>query len=72
MRDLTGDALERRIAGSLAPAMNAGADVAVAHDGDDHTAAKRAWPTESSSIFVMICRRREEAVIACAKRFVPR
>src|SRR6188472_4593319 len=34
MRETTGDALERRIAGSLAPALNAGADEAVTHDGD--------------------------------------
>src|SRR4026208_121210 len=42
MRDLTGDALERRIAGSLAPALNAGADVAVAHDGDESHSWRRA------------------------------
>src|SRR5687767_5554231 len=34
MRDMTGDALERKIAQSLAPAFNSGADVAVGHDGD--------------------------------------
>ena len=34
MRDLTGDALERKIAQSLAPALTAGADLAVAHDDD--------------------------------------
>jgi len=34
MRDLTGDSLERKIATSLAPALNFGADEAVAHDGD--------------------------------------
>lgn len=34
MRDLTGDALERRIALSLAPALNSGAHEAVAHDDD--------------------------------------
>jgi hypothetical protein len=34
MRDVTGDALERRIALSLAPALNSGADEAVAHDDD--------------------------------------
>src|SRR5207245_4879937 len=34
MRDVTGDALERKIATSLAPALNFGADEAVAHD--DH------------------------------------
>src|SRR5438045_8863298 len=34
MRDLTGDSLERKIATSLAPALNFGADEAVAHDDD--------------------------------------
>src|SRR5438105_8181219 len=34
MRDLTGDALERKIATSLAPALSFGADQAVAHDDD--------------------------------------
>ena len=34
MRDLTGDALERKIATSLAPALNVGADEAVANDDD--------------------------------------
>lgn len=34
MRDLTGDALERRIALSLAPALNSSAYEAVAHDDD--------------------------------------
>src|SRR6202158_5345820 len=34
MRDVTGDALERKIALSLAPALGSGADEAVAHDDD--------------------------------------
>ena len=34
MRDVTGDALERKIAQSLAPALGSHADEAVAHDGD--------------------------------------
>lgn len=34
MRNVTGDALERRIASSLAPALNARADVAAASDDD--------------------------------------
>jgi hypothetical protein len=32
MHELTGDALERRVAASLAPALTMGADTAVAHD----------------------------------------
>src|SRR5881394_3334414 len=34
MQDVTGDALERRVAQSLAPALGAGADVTVRTDGD--------------------------------------
>jgi hypothetical protein len=34
LRDVTGDALERKIALALAPALGAGADIAVAHDDD--------------------------------------
>ena len=34
MQALTGDLLEKRVAQSLAPALGAGADRAVAHDGD--------------------------------------
>jgi hypothetical protein len=34
LRDVTGDALERKIALSLAPALGAGADIAIAHDDD--------------------------------------
>src|SRR4051812_22546880 len=34
MRDVTGDALERKIALSLAPALDSGAHEAVAHDGE--------------------------------------
>jgi hypothetical protein len=34
MRDLTGDALERKIAQSLAPALGSGADQTAAHDDD--------------------------------------
>ena len=34
MRDVTGDALERKIALALAPALGSGADLAVTHDDD--------------------------------------
>jgi hypothetical protein len=34
LRDVTGDALERKIALALAPALGAGADIATAHDDD--------------------------------------
>jgi DNA-binding transcriptional MerR regulator len=35
LKDLTGDALERRVATSLAPALGAGADAVVVQNGDD-------------------------------------
>ncbi len=34
LKEVTGDALEKRLATSLAPALGAGADEAVTHDGD--------------------------------------
>ncbi|MEO5588438.1 MAG: MerR family transcriptional regulator [Gemmatimonadaceae bacterium] len=42
MKDITGDALERRIATSLAPALTAGADDAVGNDDDKSYAWRRA------------------------------
>jgi hypothetical protein len=41
MREVTGDALERRIAGSLAPALAVGADSAVRHDEERPFAWRR-------------------------------
>src|SRR5579863_5516483 len=41
LQDLAGDLLERRVAQSLAPALGAGADHAVAHDGDDAASWRR-------------------------------
>ena len=43
MKEVTGDALERRVASSLAPALGVGADQAVAHD-DDRPAVWRRLP----------------------------
>jgi DNA-binding transcriptional MerR regulator len=43
MKEVTGDALERRVAASLAPALGVGADAAVAHD-DDRPAVWRRLP----------------------------
>ena len=43
MKELTGDALERRVAQSLAPALGSGADLAVKHD-DDGPAVWRRLP----------------------------
>ena len=66
MRDLTGDALERRIAGSLAPALNAGADVAVTHDGDESHSWRRAAIADGIELHIRddLPAAREEAVIA--------
>src|SRR5687767_15370587 len=41
LHEMTGDALERRIAQSLAPALSARADVAVAHDDDTPASWRR-------------------------------
>lgn len=41
MKDVTGDQLERRVAQSLAPALDAGSDRAVAHDDDKPVSWRR-------------------------------
>ena len=41
MKDFAGDALERRVATSLAPALGMGVDAAVTHDGEPAAAWKR-------------------------------
>jgi DNA-binding transcriptional MerR regulator len=41
MKDVTGDQLERRVAQSLAPALDAGSDRAVAHDDDTPVSWRR-------------------------------
>jgi hypothetical protein len=66
MRDVTGDALERRIAGSLAPALNAGADEAVAHDGDRVHSWRRTPVAEGIELHIRddLPAAREEAVRA--------
>ncbi len=66
MRDLTGDALERRIASSLAPALNAGADVAVTHDDDESHSWRRAAVADGIELHIRddLPAAREEAVIA--------
>ena len=52
MRDVTGDQLERRIAGSLAPALGAGADVAVARDDDPLSSWRRVLVADGIEIHV--------------------
>lgn len=44
MKDVTGDALERRVASSLAPALGAHADLAVQNSDDDRPASWRRFP----------------------------
>jgi DNA-binding transcriptional MerR regulator len=66
MRDLTGDALERRIASSLAPALTAGADTAVLHDEDQAYSWRRAPVADGIELHIRddSPAAREEAVIA--------
>ena len=66
MRDVTGDALERRIASSLAPALSAGADSAVTHDDDQSYSWRRAPVADGIELHIRddIPAAREEAVIA--------
>jgi hypothetical protein len=66
MRDVTGDALERRIAQSLAPALGASADVAVAHDDDRPLSWRRVPVAEGIELHVRddTPAAREEAVVA--------
>jgi DNA-binding transcriptional MerR regulator len=66
MRDVTGDALERRIASSLAPALNAGADTAVLHDGDRVHSWRRTPVVDGIELHIRedLPAAREEAVIA--------
>jgi len=63
---MTGDALERRIATSLAPALNAGADTAVAHDDDQSYTWRRTPVVEGIELHIRddLPAAREEAVIA--------
>jgi DNA-binding transcriptional MerR regulator len=66
MRDVTGDALERRIAGSLAPALNAGMDNAVTHDSDQVHSWRRTPVADGIELHIRddLPAAREEAVIA--------
>ncbi|HEX2693198.1 MAG TPA: hypothetical protein VHL12_03990 [Gemmatimonadaceae bacterium] len=66
MRDVTGDALEKRIALALAPALGSGADLAVAHDDDMALRWHRLAVAEGIELHVRedSPAAREEAVIA--------
>lgn len=63
---VTGDALERRIATSLAPALGAGTAEAVAHDDDPARSWRRVDVTEGVEIHVRsdVSAARENAIVA--------
>lgn len=52
MKDFAGDALERRVATSLAPALGHGADVAVQHDDDPAPAWRRVTVADGIELHV--------------------
>lgn len=67
MREITGDALERRVAASLAPALGAGADLAVRTSDEERSASWRRVPVaEGIEIHVRddAAAAREEALVA--------
>ena len=66
MKDVTGDALERRIATSLAPALTSGADNAVEHDDPNTYSWRRAPVADGIELHIRedSPAAREEAVIA--------
>ena len=66
MQELTGDALERRISSSLAPALTAGADTAVTHDEDQSFSWRRAPVADGIELHIRddLPAAREEAVVA--------
>jgi DNA-binding transcriptional MerR regulator len=66
MSDVTGDALERKVAGSLAPALGAGSFVAVANDDAEPGIWRRVIVADGVELHVRdnVSAAREEAVIA--------
>lgn len=66
MKDVTGDALERRIATSLAPALSSGADTAVEHEDGNTYTWRRAPVADGIELHIRedSPAAREEAVIA--------
>jgi DNA-binding transcriptional MerR regulator len=66
MREVTGDALERRVATSLAPALMTGAGAALAARVDDEgPAAWRRWPWPTASSCTCATTRRPRARTRC-------
>ena len=66
MKEFAGDALERRVATSLAPALGSGADVAVRHDDDEALSWRRVQVAEGIELHVRedSPAARESAVVA--------
>ena len=66
MKDMTGDALERRIASSLAPALTSGADTTVEREDGNTWSWRRAPVAEGIELHIRedSPAAREEAVIA--------
>jgi DNA-binding transcriptional MerR regulator len=66
MKEFAGDALERRVATSLAPALGSGADLAVRHDDDEALSWRRVQVAEGIELHVRedSPAARESAVVA--------
>lgn len=66
MKEFAGDALERRVATSLAPALGHGADLAVAHDDEPAPVWRRVTVTEGIELHVRedLPAARESAIVA--------
>ncbi len=66
MKDFAGDALERRVASSLAPALGAGADTTQKHDADESPTWRRVPVADGIELHVRddIPASRENAVVA--------
>jgi DNA-binding transcriptional MerR regulator len=66
MKDFAGDALERRVAASLAPALGAGADAAQRHDDDHQRSWRRVPVADGIELHVRddVAAARESAIVA--------
>ena len=66
MKEFTGDALERRVATSLAPALGAGADTTQKHDSDESPAWRRIGIADGIELHVRddVPAARENAIVA--------
>ena len=66
MKEFAGDALERRVAASLAPALGSGADTAQQHDADEMPAWRRVTVAEGIELHVRddVPAARDNAIVA--------